>query len=530
MLGTGFNDVQKEQAAMRKNEPVTQQEYILPEDATLLSVTDPKGRILLANSAFVEASGFTREQLLGKAHNIVRHPDMPQAAFADLWKTLKAGIPWTGLVKNRRANGDHYWVSANVTPVQRDGSIVGYVSVRTTPSRTQIAGAESLYGQINNGTTGLRIEQGVVVRGGWLRWLSVGRVAPVRLRMAAVLAMAVLPALALLPLLGLGAGQALGVSVALGVGALLSFALGEHQLCGPLQQVARQAQAAAGGQTRGAPELARTDAIGMLVRSINQMAVNQAAIISDVRARIEGLLAASSEIAQGNTDLSTRTEQQASNLEMTAASMEQMAAAVKATSEAATHANELAISASRAAIHGGEIVGQVTAKMEQIAEASRRISDIISVIDGIAFQTNILALNAAVEAARAGEQGRGFAVVASEVRMLAQRSAGAAKEIKELIGASAQSVEAGSSIVRNAESSMREIVRHVQQVASLIGEIATSVHQQDAGIGQVNQAVSHTDQVTQQNAALVEQTAAAASSLNQQTEELRMAVSSFEFG
>jgi aerotaxis receptor len=454
---------------------------------------------------------------------------MPEQAFADMWRTLKAGIPWTGSVKNRRRNGDHYWVHASVTPVQRDGRILGYVSVRTEPTRHEVAGAEALYRRIGAGSSALGIERGVVVRKGWLRWLSLARTASLRARCAAALLCALAPAALASFALGLPLGATAALAIALCVGGLVGQAIAENQILGPLQRVTQHAQIAAGGQSQTLPELKRTDAIGMLLRAINQMSVNQATIISDVKARIDGLHQACQEIAQGNMDLSGRTEQQASNLEETAASMEQMAAAVQATSEASGRANELAGKATETAQRGGEVVGQVTARMEEITTSSHRIADIIAVIDGIAFQTNILALNAAVEAARAGEQGRGFAVVASEVRTLAQRSADAAKEIKSLIGNSVESVRAGSTAVHSAGTTMQEIVHQVQQVATLIGEIATSIHEQTAGIGQVNQAVSHTDQVTQQNAALVEQTAAASTSLYQQAEELRIAVSSFEF-
>jgi len=513
---------------MRNNQPVSQREYPFPRGATLMSVTDSKGRIRLANPAFIEVSGFTREALIGQPHNIVRHPDMPSAVFADMWATMQAGVPWTGIVKNRRADGDHYWVLANVTPVSRGGRILGFVSVRTEPSRVQVDAAESLYRRIAAGG-GDTVECGLVVRRGVLRWLSWGATASSRRRGAAVVLLAVLPAALTGLFLGLSVLATTALEVALGAGSLLALWLGERQITGPLAHIRNQALQAAGGQAQLVAELGRSDDIGLILRAINQTSVNQKTLIDDVIAQTEGVHIASGEIAQGNHDLSSRTEQQASNLEQTAASMEEMAAAVQTTSLTAKKANELAASASRAAEQGGAAVGQVTAKMAEISTSSHKIAEIIGVIDGIAFQTNILALNAAVEAARAGEQGRGFAVVAGEVRSLAQRSAVAAREIKSLIAASVESVDDGSRSVQGAEVTMKEMVQQVQQVATLIGEIATSISEQGAGIGQVNQAVAHMDQVTQQNAALVEQTAAASSSLTEQAVRLSEVVSTFRF-
>ncbi len=515
---------------MRNNQPVTQTECPFPRGLTLMSVTDAKGRIRLANNAFVEISGYSREELTGQAHNIVRHPDMPPAAFADMWRTLQSGMPWTGVVKNRRADGDHYWVRANATPVQRNGRILGYVSVRTEPSRAEIAAAEDLYRRMREGRTTLSIERGVLVHTGLQRWRSLGRLLSCRARVVAGLVLGLAPAALALGLLGLPAGTVAILAGALAAGAVLTYVVAETQVLRPLAAVSRFAMTAAGGQGSVAAELHRVDDLGMTLRAINQMSANQKTLIDDVIVQTDGLHNASREIAQGNMDLSSRTEHQASNLQQTAASMEEMAAAVQTTASTAREANQLATAASQAAVRGGEVVGQVTAQMEEISTSSRKIGEIISVIDGIAFQTNILALNAAVEAARAGEQGRGFAVVAGEVRSLAQRSAVAAREIKSLIATSVESVDAGARSVRSAEDSMRELVQQVQQVAVLIGEIATSVQQQDSGIGQVNEAVTDMDKVTQQNAALVEQTAAASSSLTEQADRLMEAVSTFRFG
>ena len=270
--------------------------------------------------------------------------------------------------------------------------------------------------------------------------------------------------------------------------------------------------------------------VAEMMRAMEAMQTSLVRIVGDVRHSSDSIATGSSEIASGNADLSQRTEEQASNLEQTAASMEEITSTVKNNADTAQRAAVLAGTASAAAVKGGEVVGQVVATMQDISAASRKITDIIAVIDGIAFQTNILALNAAVEAARAGEQGRGFAVVASEVRNLAQRSAEAAKEIKALIGASVEKVDAGTHLVGNAGQSIEDIVAQVKRVSDLIGEISSATGEQTLGISQVGEAVTQLDQVTQQNAALVEQSAAAADSLKHQAAKLAEIVSVFRLG
>jgi len=267
---------------------------------------------------------------------------------------------------------------------------------------------------------------------------------------------------------------------------------------------------------------------GSVLASLAAMQASLAGIVGQVRGSSDSIATASAQIATGNTDLSQRTEEQASNLQQTAASMEQLASTVKTSAETAAEANRLAASASNAAVKGGEMVGQVVGTMQEISASSHKIADIIGVIDGIAFQTNILALNAAVEAARAGEQGRGFAVVASEVRNLAGRSAEAAKEIKSLIGASVEKVEAGTRKVDEAGASMSEIVTQVHRVSEMIAELSNASAEQSQGIGQIGDAVQQLDQVTQQNAALVEQTAAASESLRLQATELSALMTRFK--
>ncbi|NVM75361.1 methyl-accepting chemotaxis protein [Duganella sp. SG902] len=296
----------------------------------------------------------------------------------------------------------------------------------------------------------------------------------------------------------------------------------------PLNRAVDMAQAVAGGDLTMRMECNTTDETGQLLRALIDMNESLARTVGQVRSGTDTITNASNEIANGNMDLSTRTEQQASSLEETASSMEELTSTVSQNAENARQATRLVVAASDYATKGGQVVGEVVSTMGAIKESSSKIVDIISVIDGIAFQTNILALNAAVEAARAGEQGRGFAVVASEVRNLAQRSASAAKEIKELIGRSVETVDAGAALVDQAGSTMQNIVQSVQQVADIMKQISAASSEQSTGIEQVNQAIVSIDDVTQQNAALVEEAAAAAQSMRDQADLLAQAVSVFK--
>jgi methyl-accepting chemotaxis protein len=321
--------------------------------------------------------------------------------------------------------------------------------------------------------------------------------------------------------------MAAGLLIAVLAGTMVGAYILIRSIKQPLVQAIDVASRIAEGDLSMSIDTHRTDEFGQLMSALRGMTSSLARLVSEVRHSTDGISVASTEIATGNQDLSSRTEVTASNLQETASSMEQLTGTVQHSAQSARQANELASSASQAAQRGGDVVSQVVGTMSEIADSSKKIADIIGVIDGIAFQTNILALNAAVEAARAGEQGRGFAVVAGEVRTLAQRSAQAAREIKSLIVTSTDRVDSGAKLVGEAGSAMSEILSAIQRVTDMMRDISASASEQSDGIVQVNQAVTQLDQMTQQNAALVEQSAAAAESLKEQARRLSGAVNVF---
>ncbi|MEG0881005.1 MAG: methyl-accepting chemotaxis protein [Janthinobacterium sp.] len=517
---------------MRTNMPVTNKEYVLHDGQTVVSKTDLQGNITYVNQDFIDISGFSAEELIGAPQNIVRHPDMPVEAFADFWRTIKSGKAWTGMVKNRCKNGDYYWVEANAAPMLENGQMVGYTSIRVKPSREQVAAAERAYQAIKQGSTTLEVREGVAVHRSALRRLNPMAQLSLRARMGLVfgsLALLFVAAPAISYVASGHAGMPMLFSTLCGV---VSCAAGGYTLqrsaVAPLERMRSDIERMSAGDLSGNISASGNDELTAVVQALRVLQTNVKLLVGQIKESTGVVGRGAEEIAAGNANLSRRTESQASALEETASSMEELTGTVRQNADNAREANRLVSSASDTAHKGEQAMSQVIATMSTIQDSSRKIVDIIGVIDGIAFQTNILALNAAVEAARAGEQGRGFAVVASEVRNLAQRSAGAAKEIKELIGASVDSIAAGSTLVAQAGTTMDQVVASVSRVTDIMADITAASHEQSTGIGHVNQAITEMDSVTQQNAALVEEAAAAASSMQDQAAVLAQLVARFK--
>ncbi len=729
---------------MKINMPVTDKEVLMKKDDILVTRTDLKGKIIYANDAFVAISGYSRDELIGASHNIVRHPDMPPAAFEDLWMTLKQNRPWTALVKNRTKSGDYYWVEANVTPIFHNGAVEQYLSARYAPKREQIEKADQFYKALNAKTETMR-PTGVFAVIKLIKEISLwkktifssllllGIISLLCYRLFIANEFLLLSTVAVLSFLALSVNtllikkfdqcleHSIGVMYRLGdekfrnkmpltqndqigdfyrglyamqvklnadlaesrqvasdalrinqalddvqSGVMVTdsglniiymnksvqklFSDGEQEIRKQLpqfdnkklmganidmfhknpahqrgmldkltstyrseinianlhlavvvnpvinknnerigfvaewvnrinevvldQEVSNVVVAATQGDFNN--RINEQDKNGIFLKlsqNINQLMETSSAslndvvrvlnalsrgdltekitseyfgtfkllkddanatvdslkvLIGDIKVATDSINTAAKEIASGNHDLSQRTEEQAASLEQTAASMDELTSTVQANTENAKQANQLAQGATDVAGKGVSVVSEVVTTMESINESSRKIAEIISVIDGIAFQTNILALNAAVEAARAGDQGRGFAVVAGEVRNLAQRAAAAAGEIKTLIFDSEEKVASGTKLVAQAGVTMQEIVVAISNVTGIMSQITSASVEQSDGIAQVNQAVRQMDDVTQQNAALVEQAAASAESLEEQTENLSDNVAKFK--
>ncbi len=518
---------------MRNNLPVTQREYpFLPTDA-IVSTTDLQGNITYCNETFVRISGFNRDELIGAPQNILRHPDMPREAFRDLWTTIRAGQPWSAIVKNRRCDGDHYWVRANVTPIVAGGETVGYLSVRTCPGRDEVTAAATLYASMRKEEeTGHRLPVGLnggaVVRRHPLarlrRWLGQSPTLRIGLVLAAVMLLPVLP-----HLLDLVVPVQKELTFAMSAaGVVLGTLALRRQVAAPMAHFAAQANImAAGDLAQGNAGHGGALSAG-LARALNQLNVNLRAVVGDVRTEIVQMGASADEVARGAGNLATRTETQSASLEQAAAAMEEFTSVLQQSQHRSSEARSLADAVALAAGEGKSAIDEVREAMTAISTAARNISDVTSLVDELAFQTNLLALNAAVEAARAGEHGRGFAVVAGEVRTLARRSTMASKEIRQLVGASLEQVEQGGCAVQGADTRMQSIVEAAARVRMLIEDMANASAEQAEGVNQINSMITQLDEVTQRNAALVGEATAAAQALRVQASMLEQSVAIFQ--
>ncbi|MYL23973.1 PAS domain-containing protein [Halomonas alkaliantarctica] len=515
---------------MRSNFPVTQREVQLSESDLLISRTNLQGKITYANPAFVRISGFTLDELIDADHNLVRHPDMPSAAFADFWDTIKQGHVWTGLVKNRCKNGDHYWVRANVVPIQEAGSVVGYASLRVRPESKDVEHAERIYREWQEGGgKRYRLYRGRILRRGPLA--ALGRINWVSTKAHTywLTAFSVASILALAIPQGFRENNATTLTLA-SIMALVVVVLGLTQQ----RRVAKSMgasrrfvlQVAAGNLTVHVPDHSH-DAIGELMEALSSMKKGLGGIVEDVNAGIDRVRPAVSDIRISNEEIGLRSDDQAASVQQTAASTEELTATVKQNADNAHQASVLSLSNVREVESAGEAMNQVVQRMAAITASAQQMSEMVSKIDAIAFQTNILALNASVEAARAGEQGRGFAVVAGEVRNLASRSSEAAKDVHQLINASHKEIDKGSQVVSETETAIGRVVAASRQVNDIMEEITAASREQSNGIAQIGDAINQMEQSIQHSALQLQSTNDATKALESQTTELVNAIRAF---
>lgn len=531
---------------MRNNQPVSGREFPYPQGKTVISYTNLKGQITRANEAFVELSGFTKQELMGQPHNMVRHPDMPPEAFRDMWDTLKKGRPWSGLVKNRRKDGDHYWVRAYASPLA-DGS--GYVSVRVAASRQEISAAEQLYSQMRN-DEGMRLDEGQPVTGNAL------------MRIMSFSNMSIASRLWILTFVGVagyifsavvkhtGLEDSSRVVVAL-VGSLILLlqawiVIGRIKR-GLLESKSAAESIAAGDLTKPLP-LPSKDELGDVNASLSVMRNNLHELIASVREGITSLNHSSGNVSASARNSSKVSEMQSEAAAGMASAMEELSVSIDQVSEHANSAHRVSQVSSEKAVEGGQVihsaatemenisssVNQVATKINGLEEYSKQISGIANTIKEIADQTNLLALNAAIEAARAGEQGRGFAVVADEVRKLAERTANSTKEISGMIGkiqvgtqeavkemeVSVTRVNEGVQLARKAGDSVSSIREAAENAARDVDDITHAIQEQSLAARDIAQRIEKIAQGTEENTIASTQTAESAKQMAELSKNL----------
>lgn len=484
---------------MKKNLPVTQQEVKMKDGSMLVSKTDLKGRITYCNSAFIEISGFSEAELIGKSHNIVRHPDMPPAAFEDLWRSVKKEKPWEGLVKNRCKSGGYYWVKANVAPISENGAVIGYISLRLKPTMDEVRQAESLYAEMRHDENAARAfldpQRSLGERVSDFSLSMLLRIAAVGIVGLQFLLAGLLyfdaPMSAVFSVMGATAGFAMWASHNL-----------RRRVAEPLSHAVEKLKLLSEGRYFDWCGFSGNDEFTELNAAIRIAQIKLGFDMTDTNETVGKLLGLTSQL-----------DAVSNNFQVTAASMEESAAniteinsLVKNTTENTQDADSTALLARKNAEEGGQVLSEVEGAMQRIAAASLKIKEIISVIDEIAFKTNLLALNAAVEAAHAGEHGRGFAVVADEVRNLSQHTAQAATEVKALIEDTVSKVEEGTQLVDNSGAVLNDVIGQVNKVSVLLSEISSAGKEQAIGVDALSNNIQVINERFQETNDLVDET------------------------
>ncbi|MYL24640.1 PAS domain S-box protein [Halomonas alkaliantarctica] len=505
----------------------------IQEDDVLISKTDLTSRITYANQRFIDISGYSYAELHGSLHNIVRHPDMPAIVFADMWHDLQKGHYWTGVVKNRRKDGSHYWVRANVVPVRIQGAVTGYVSIRVKANETEIAKAAKVYQSLQQGEKRYVVKHGTAYRRGLARWLLPARSSPGNQDHRAALTSAAIA----LTVAAVGASASVTMTSPTGwtaaLGTVAGVVLGAHHWLNHRRQVRFMElaadfslQLAAGNLTAQPGNVGRSD-MNHTLNTMSFMRQSLEALINSISHRVEVVRPSVSDLAHSNHAMGSRIEKQASAVQQTAASAEQISSTVAQSAENAQLASQASLSNVEEVDRGHRIVAQLNDAIANMTQQTQNMAGMVDTIDKIAFQTNLLALNASVEAARAGEHGRGFSVVAQEVRGLAEQSAHAAKQVQALIAQAQASVKTGCTSADEAAEVMDSIREASYRVNDLMGEISAATQEQSIGVQQISQAINDIERTTQDSAACMQHYNQSANSLN--TEINGLAHSTFAF-